>query len=197
MVTEHNNPSKGRMSPRSTIWGQAKGSLTGDLCPSTPIAIFTTMASAPRNATIGRISMEEMGCTKLGFKSVGNSEKREEMHRETLMPMSSQLKGTWAKGYISGGPGLFGADIPKKEEDKSKGKQIKDVPIVRDFPKVFPEDFPGLPPTRPVEFQIDLIPRAAPVARAPYRLASSKMKELSEQLQDLSDKGFIRPSSSP
>ncbi|GJR62411.1 putative reverse transcriptase domain-containing protein [Tanacetum coccineum] len=57
--------------------------------------------------------------------------------------------------------------------------------------------FRGLPPARPVEFQIDLIPGAAPVARAPYRLALSEMKELSEQLQELSDKGFIRPSSSP
>ncbi|GJW95759.1 putative reverse transcriptase domain-containing protein [Tanacetum coccineum] len=65
------------------------------------------------------------------------------------------------------------------------------------FPEVFPEDLSGLPPARPVEFQIDLIPGAAPVARAPYRLAPSKMKELSEQLQELSDKGFIRPSSSP
>nr|GEU35455.1 reverse transcriptase domain-containing protein [Tanacetum cinerariifolium] len=85
----------------------------------------------------------------------------------------------------------------KKEEDKSEGKKLKDVPIVRDFPKVFPEDFPGLPPARPVEFQIDLIPGAEPVARAPYQLASSEMKELSEQLQELFDKGFIRPSFSP
>ncbi|GJR05358.1 putative reverse transcriptase domain-containing protein [Tanacetum coccineum] len=60
-----------------------------------------------------------------------------------------------------------------------------------------PEDLLGLPPTRQVEFQIDLIPGAAPVARAPYRLAPSKMKELSDQLQELSNKGFIRPSSSP
>nr|GEV75654.1 hypothetical protein [Tanacetum cinerariifolium] len=60
---------------------------------------------------------------------------------------------------------------------------------------VFSEDLPGLPPARPVEFQIDLISGAAPVARAPYRLAPSEMKELSEQLQELSDKGFIRPSS--
>nr|GEU95524.1 reverse transcriptase domain-containing protein [Tanacetum cinerariifolium] len=65
------------------------------------------------------------------------------------------------------------------------------------FPEVFPEDLSGLPPARPMEFQIDLIPGAALVARAPYRLVSSKMKELSEQLQELSDKGFIRPSSSP
>ncbi|GKD38087.1 hypothetical protein Tco_1258294 [Tanacetum coccineum] len=62
---------------------------------------------------------------------------------------------------------------------------------------VYPEDLPGLPPTRQVEFQIDFIPGVAPVARAPYRLAPSEMKELSEQLKELSDKDFIRPSSSP
>ncbi|GJY13087.1 putative reverse transcriptase domain-containing protein [Tanacetum coccineum] len=72
-----------------------------------------------------------------------------------------------------------------------------DISIVRDFPEVFPEDFPGLPPTRQVEFQIDLIPGAAPVARAPYRLALSEMKDWSDQLKELSDKGFIRPGSSP
>nr|GFA09896.1 putative reverse transcriptase domain-containing protein [Tanacetum cinerariifolium] len=76
-------------------------------------------------------------------------------------------------------------------------KLVKDVPIVQDFPEVFPEDWPGLPPARPVEFQIDLILGALHVARAPYRLALSEMKELSKQLQELSDKGFIRPSSSP
>ncbi|GJS89451.1 putative reverse transcriptase domain-containing protein [Tanacetum coccineum] len=68
---------------------------------------------------------------------------------------------------------------------------------VRDLPKVFPENLSGLPPTRQVEFQIDLTPGAAPIARAPCRLAPFEMKELSEQLQELSDKGFIRPNSSP
>ncbi|GKC13298.1 putative reverse transcriptase domain-containing protein [Tanacetum coccineum] len=93
---------------------------------------------------------------------------------------------------------VFLAHVTTKEiEDKSGEKRLEDVPIVRDFPEVFPEDLPGLPPTRQVEFQIDLVPGAAPVARAPYRLAPSEMKELSEQLQELSDKGFIRPSSSP
>ncbi|GJY11558.1 putative reverse transcriptase domain-containing protein [Tanacetum coccineum] len=93
---------------------------------------------------------------------------------------------------------IFLAQISaKKEEDKSEGKQLKDVPIVQDFSEVFPEDLPGLPPARPVEFQIDLIPGAAPVARAPYQLAPSEMKELSEQPQEFSNKGFIRPSSSP
>nr|GEZ88141.1 putative reverse transcriptase domain-containing protein [Tanacetum cinerariifolium] len=82
-------------------------------------------------------------------------------------------------------------------EDKSKEKRLEDVPIVQDFPEVFLEDFSGIPPTRQVEFQIDLIPGAASVARTPYRLAPSEMKELSDQLKELSDKGIIRPSSSP
>ncbi|GKC48240.1 putative reverse transcriptase domain-containing protein [Tanacetum coccineum] len=72
-----------------------------------------------------------------------------------------------------------------------------DVELVNDYPKVFPEDLLGIPPTRQVEFQIDLVPGAAPVAKAPYRLAPSEMKELSDQLQELSEKCFIRPSSSP
>ncbi|GJS63479.1 putative reverse transcriptase domain-containing protein [Tanacetum coccineum] len=85
----------------------------------------------------------------------------------------------------------------KENKDESKEKRLEDVSAVRDFPEVFPEDLPGLPPVRQVEFQIDLVLGAAPVARAPYRLARSEMEELSTQLQELSDKGFIRPSSSP
>ncbi|GKB05909.1 putative reverse transcriptase domain-containing protein [Tanacetum coccineum] len=115
--------------------------------------------------------------------------------RESRLAVISYSK---TQEYMAKGCQVFLAQIfAKKEEDKSERKQIEDVPIVRDFPEVFPEDLPGLPPTRPVEFQIDLVPGAAPVARAPYRLAPSEMKELSEQLQELSDKGFIRPSSSP
>ncbi|GJY93584.1 hypothetical protein Tco_0509366 [Tanacetum coccineum] len=71
-----------------------------------------------------------------------------------------------------------------KYPDESEKKRLEDVPIVQDFPEVFPKDLPGLPPTRQVEFQIDLVPGAAPVARAPYRLAPSEMKELSEQITE-------------
>ncbi|GJS00332.1 putative reverse transcriptase domain-containing protein [Tanacetum coccineum] len=85
----------------------------------------------------------------------------------------------------------------KEVKDKSGEKRLEDVPIVRDFLEVFPEDLSGLLPTRQVEFQIDLIPGPAPVAKASYLLAPSEMKELLEQLQELFDKGFIRPSSSP
>ncbi|GJY51173.1 putative reverse transcriptase domain-containing protein [Tanacetum coccineum] len=86
--------------------------------------------------------------------------------------------------YMLKGCPIFLAHVTTKEvEDKSEKKRLEDVPIVQDFPEVFPEDLPGLPPTRQVEFQINLIPSAAPVARAPYRWAPSEMKELSEQLK--------------
>ncbi|GJT16912.1 putative reverse transcriptase domain-containing protein [Tanacetum coccineum] len=92
----------------------------------------------------------------------------------------------------------FWHTLPRRKPKISRrGKRLEDVPIVRDFPEVFHEDLSGIPPARQVEFQIDLVPGVAPVARAPYRLAPSKMKELAEQLQELYDKGFIRPSSSP
>nr|GFD26168.1 putative reverse transcriptase domain-containing protein [Tanacetum cinerariifolium] len=70
----------------------------------------------------------------------------------------------------------------KKDKDKSEEKRLEDVPIVREFLEVFPKNLPGLPPARQVEFQIHLVPGAAPVARAPYRLAPAEMQELSTQL---------------
>nr|GEZ64519.1 putative reverse transcriptase domain-containing protein [Tanacetum cinerariifolium] len=110
----------------------------------------------------------------------------------------SFISCTKTEKYVMKGFPVFLAHITTKEiEDKSEKKQLEDVPIVQNFPEVFPEDLSGLPPTRPVEFQIDLVRGAASVARAPYQLAPSEMKDLVEQLKELSDKGFIRPSSSP
>ncbi|GJY38555.1 hypothetical protein Tco_0424919, partial [Tanacetum coccineum] len=98
------------------------------------------------------------------------------------------------KKNIERGCHLFLAYVIEKEKSE---KRLEDVPVIRDFPKVFPDDLSGLPPPRQVEFKIDLVPGAAPVACAPYRLAPSEMKELSEQLKELLEKGFIRLSSSP
>ncbi|GKC93949.1 hypothetical protein Tco_1159391, partial [Tanacetum coccineum] len=99
-----------------------------------------------------------------------------------------------ARKYIERDCHLFLAHVTEKI---SKEKQLEDVPIIRNFPKVFPDDLPGLPLPRQVEFRIDLVPGVAPVARAPYHLTPSEMRELSIQLQELLEKGFIRPSSSP
>nr|GEX54580.1 putative reverse transcriptase domain-containing protein [Tanacetum cinerariifolium] len=88
-------------------------------------------------------------------------------------------------------------DIDGKIMSKSEERRLEDVSIVHEFPEVFLEDLPGLPPARQVEFQIDLVPGAAPVVRASYRLAPAEMQGFSTQLQELSDKGFTRPNSSP
>ncbi|GKG24634.1 hypothetical protein Tco_0395262, partial [Tanacetum coccineum] len=75
--------------------------------------------------------------------------------------------------------------------------KLSDIPVVRDFVDVFPEDLSGLPPPQQVEFRIDLVLGTTLVAKSLYRLAPSEMQELSGQLQELQDKGFIRPSHSP
>ncbi|GJU21108.1 putative reverse transcriptase domain-containing protein [Tanacetum coccineum] len=80
---------------------------------------------------------------------------------------------------------------------KADEKKFDDIRVVRDFPEVFPDDLSGLPPVREIEFRIDLIPGASPVVKSPYRLAPSEMLELSNQLKELQEKGFIRPSHSP
>nr|GEW24063.1 hypothetical protein [Tanacetum cinerariifolium] len=94
-------------------------------------------------------------------------------------------------------PILLAQVMRKETEDKSKKRRLGDVPTIRDFSEVFLEDLPRLPPTRKVKFQIDLVPGAVPAARTPYKLSSSKLQELSTQLQELFEKGFIRPSSPP
>nr|GEX43834.1 retrotransposon protein, putative, Ty3-gypsy subclass [Tanacetum cinerariifolium] len=95
--------------------------------------------------------------------------------------------------YIERGSRLFIAQVTEKEPSK---KQLQDVPVICNFPEVFLDDLPRLPPPRQVEFKIKLIPGAAPVEHAPYRLAPFELKELSDQLKELSEKGFIRLSSS-
>ena len=79
----------------------------------------------------------------------------------------------------------------------TKDKELQDIPVVSEYPDVFPEELPGLPPDREVEFRIHLIPSTAPIAKAPYRLAPTEMLELKKQLDELLSKGFIQPSSSP
>ncbi|GJX75249.1 putative reverse transcriptase domain-containing protein [Tanacetum coccineum] len=80
---------------------------------------------------------------------------------------------------------------------KASDKKQEEIVVVRDFPEVFLDDLSGLPPLREIEFQIELIPGAVPIAKSPYRLAPFELEDLSGQLKELQDKGFIRPSSSP
>nr|GFC10170.1 reverse transcriptase domain-containing protein [Tanacetum cinerariifolium] len=92
----------------------------------------------------------------------------------------------WQEGQkIKRGSQLFVAHVTEKEPQE---KRLEDVLVIRDLPEMFLDDLLGLPPPRQVEFQIDLVPGASPVAHAPYRLAPSEMKELAKQLQELSKK---------
>jgi len=79
------------------------------------------------------------------------------------------------------------ADVPSMDS----------VPVVREFSEVFPADLPVMPPDRDIDFCIDLAPGTQPISIPPYRMAPPELKELKEQLQDLLDQGFIRPSVSP
>ncbi|KAL0560261.1 hypothetical protein IC582_000661 [Cucumis melo] len=93
-------------------------------------------------------------------------------------------QGTW---------GILASVVDTREADVS----LSSEPVVRDYPDVFPAELPGLPPHREVEFSIELEPGTVPISRAPYRMAPAELKELKVQLQELLDKGFIRPSMSP
>ncbi|KAL6310827.1 hypothetical protein AAG906_005867 [Vitis piasezkii] len=102
-----------------------------------------------------------------------------------LKEASSSLLKKGCQGFL--------ASVVSNESDL----KLEDIPIVREYPDVFPEDLPGLPPEREVEFTIDLVPGTGPMSKAPYRMAPVELKELKVQLQELLDKGFIRPSVSP
>ncbi|KAL0559074.1 hypothetical protein IC582_003663 [Cucumis melo] len=93
-------------------------------------------------------------------------------------------QGTW---------GILASVVDTREVDVS----LSSEPVVRDYPDVFLEELPGLPPHREVEFAIELEPGTVPISRAPYRMAPAELKELKVQLQELLDNGFIRPSVSP
>ena len=82
--------------------------------------------------------------------------------------------------------------------DSKRGQiALENILVVKDIPDVFPEELPGIPPVREVELSIEILPGTAPTSRAPYKMALTELKELKIQLQELLDKGFIRPSVSP
>src|SRR6266498_3006032 len=79
----------------------------------------------------------------------------------------------------------------------NRAQAVEEIRIVNEFPDVFPEELPGMPPDRDIEFVIELVPGTAPIYKRPYKMDANQLAELKEQIQELLDKGFIRPSSSP
>ena len=82
--------------------------------------------------------------------------------------------------------------------DSKRGQgDVEKIQVVKEFPNVFPEELPGIPPEKEVDLSIEVVHGPTPISRAPYRMAPTELKELKTQLQELLDKGFIRPSVSP
>uniref|UniRef100_A0A7N2MWN1 RNA-directed DNA polymerase n=1 Tax=Quercus lobata TaxID=97700 RepID=A0A7N2MWN1_QUELO len=129
---------------------------------------------------------------KVVFRPLGEHEFRFKGSRMHALPrVISALR---AKHLLRKGCQGYIAHVVDTRKDVLK---LDDIPIVREFPDVFPEDLPGIPIDREIEFSIDLLPGTSPISKAPYRMAPTELKELKEQLQELLDKGFIRPSASP
>ncbi|GKV11419.1 hypothetical protein SLEP1_g22680 [Rubroshorea leprosula] len=115
-----------------------------------------------------------------------------ELHVDT--PLGGVLTTREVQKYLVNGCQGFLVSVT---DASSVTSRLEDIPVVREFPDVFSEDLPGLPPDRKVEFAIDLVPGTGPISKAPYRMAPAELKELKVQLEELLEKGFIRPSVSP
>ena len=88
--------------------------------------------------------------------------------------------------------------VPKRTQVNCLTGVVQDeVPVVRDFPNAFPEELPGMPPDRDIEFLIELLPGIGPISKRPYRMPAKDLVEIKKQIKELLDKGYIRPSSSP
>ena len=103
-----------------------------------------------------------------------------------------------ARSLISSACPIFLAYLVSLTTGESSDPRVPyDVPVVSEFVDVFPDELSGLPPHREVEFGIDLVPGATPISKAPYRLSPTELKELKQQLQELTESGFVRPNTSP
>ncbi|GJU30747.1 putative reverse transcriptase domain-containing protein [Tanacetum coccineum] len=188
----NNNRTRGRTLAELMLHGLVRRNLTEDLNLCAQNATITMTVNVLQNVTsaielaiwlvivmtVGVLQMPTLLTTKgalgQGKETLIVRGDGSDQGNETRLNIISRTK---THKYMLKGCPIFLAHVTTKEtEDKSEKKQLEDVPIIQNFPEVFPEDLP---------------------ARAPYRLASSEMKELSDQLQEVSEKGFIRPSSSP
>ena len=109
-------------------------------------------------------------------------------------PTSCIVSVSEATELLSEGSKAFGASLVESE---SEPKDLSTIPVVAEFSNVFPEELPGLPPRREVEFEIDLVSGTEPISKAPYKMAPAELKELKAQLEELLQAGFIQPNTSP
>ena len=136
----------------------------------------------------------QIDCSKRKITLKGpNGEKV--VHRGQRSIMGIKLVSVMrARKLLGKGSEGFLCHVAKTED---AGPSLEDIPAVKEFSNVFSDEIPGIPPLREVEFCINLTPRATPISKAPYRMAPAELKELKAQLEELLEKGYIRPSTSP
>ncbi|KAI3676149.1 hypothetical protein L1987_85749 [Smallanthus sonchifolius] len=186
--------------------GASKSFISNAFSRKLDCTINTIVKAFSVQTAVGKNSAVFQGMDWLAANEAQIICKRKRIHLKAPSSSSITVYGDWnctmpniismikAESYMRRGCEAYLAYVI---DDRMKMNELKNILVVCNFPKVFPEDLPGLPPDREVEFQIDLLPGAEPVAKSPYRLAPSEMKELMSQLEELTEKGFIRPSISP
>ncbi|KAL5542579.1 hypothetical protein UlMin_010289 [Ulmus minor] len=148
--------------------------------PNARIYAFTKGDAEAGGSKVARVvSFKPPGEDKFMFVGDGRSNQK--------MFISAMKARKW---IASGCIGYLARVVDTTKKEKY---ELNDVPVVNEFTSVFPEDLPGLPPDREVTFEIEVLPGTAPISKAPYRMAPAELKELQIQLQELLDKGFIRP----
>jgi hypothetical protein len=118
------------------------------------------------------------------------------MHEATIQCAKRTVLLTGPKGekveLVTDPPSDAGGSMQQLD-----GQSLEDIRVVCEYPDVFPEELPGMPPDRDVEFVIDLLPDTAPISKCPYRMSSTQLLELEKWIKEFLEKGFICPSSSP
>jgi hypothetical protein len=117
-------------------------------------------------------------------------------HRAVIQCQEKAVVLTTSKGDI------ISVDVVVQAQSIATVNQLddsanKEDPVMDEFPDVFPDDLPGMPPDRDIEFIIELLPGTVPIAKRPYRMRVNELEELKKQIKELQEKGFIHPSSSP
>nr|GEU77087.1 putative reverse transcriptase domain-containing protein [Tanacetum cinerariifolium] len=186
---------------------------------SKPATIRSAVSMVNRLTTVGikdgifkkKETAEDKKRSNSQFKNQGKNDKNKRQRTGTNVvvtaPEQAQARGRAFAIDAAEAPQDLNITTVHREHSKGNLKELKtmkvdelklkDIPVVRNFPNIFLEDLSGLPPPREVELRIDFIPGAMPVAKSPYHLAPVKMQELSNQLKEIQDKGFIQPSSLP
>ncbi|KAJ8763668.1 hypothetical protein K2173_003140 [Erythroxylum novogranatense] len=205
-----------------TVCGRVLSPLDTPLMVSTPIGQFIVIIQVYRDCEIeisgGKFVVDLMPLKMGGLDVILGMDTLEKYHanldykQKTTVEFESEngrkvvfvgdrranppriVSAMSAERLMSKGCEAYLAYVLDTEADRGR---LEDIPVVREFPDVFPEELPGLPPLREIEFPVELLPGTTPILIPPYRMAPAELRELKVQLEDLLEKGYIRPSSSP